>query len=162
MNCTNCRGGLQQMGNRPYFRCPHCETFHFPNETADGIDVIGEESHFDCPICAEPLASAAADGQPVLFCEGCRGFLVNNATFGIIVQKRRSERKPVAASFEPFSPDELHRRIACPNCKRRMDTHPYHAGGNAVIDTCAPCRLVWLDAEELAVIARYPARRPMV
>ena len=39
-----------------------------------------------------------------------------------------------------------------------MDTHPYHAGGNAVIDTCDRCRLVWLDAGELTVIGRYPGR----
>ena len=39
-----------------------------------------------------------------------------------------------------------------------MDTHPYHAGGNAVIDTCDRCRLVWLDAGELTVIGSYQSR----
>ena len=27
MNCANCGGGLKPVGNRPYFRCPYCETY---------------------------------------------------------------------------------------------------------------------------------------
>jgi Zn-finger nucleic acid-binding protein len=36
-----------------------------------------------------------------------------------------------------------------------MDAHPYFGGGNAVVDTCERCGLVWLDAGELAIIERY-------
>jgi Zn-finger nucleic acid-binding protein len=39
-----------------------------------------------------------------------------------------------------------------------MDTHPYHAGGNAVIDTCHRCKLIWLDAGEASVLGKYPDR----
>jgi Zn-finger nucleic acid-binding protein len=39
-----------------------------------------------------------------------------------------------------------------------MDNHPYHAGGNAVIDTCHRCRVVWLDAGELTVLGKYQSR----
>ncbi len=159
MNCVNCGGGLKPVGNRSYFRCPFCESFHFPSETADDIAVIGDESRFFCPVCRDPLASAAVEGHPVCYCTACRGFLADNGTFGFIVQKRRAELKPAPVSFVPFLQEELARRIVCPCCNRTMDNHPYHAGGNAVIDTCSACRLVWLDAEELAVIVRYPARR---
>jgi Zn-finger nucleic acid-binding protein len=41
-----------------------------------------------------------------------------------------------------------------------MDTHPYGGGGNAVIDSCFVCRLVWLDAGELTVLERYVPPRP--
>jgi hypothetical protein len=36
-----------------------------------------------------------------------------------------------------------------------MDTHPYSGGGNAVVDTCEECGLIWLDAGELAIIERF-------
>jgi hypothetical protein len=36
-----------------------------------------------------------------------------------------------------------------------MEAHPYFGGGNAVVDTCDRCNLIWLDAGELAVIERY-------
>ena len=36
-----------------------------------------------------------------------------------------------------------------------MEAHPYFGGGNAVVDTCEHCGLIWLDAGELAVIERY-------
>jgi Zn-finger nucleic acid-binding protein len=36
-----------------------------------------------------------------------------------------------------------------------MDTHPYFGGGNAVVDTCERCGLIWLDAGELPIIERY-------
>lgn len=158
MNCENCGGGLQPVGNRSYFRCPYCETFHFPEETVDGVAAVGAESQFDCPVCEKPLVSAAIDGHSVCYCPACRGFLAENDVFGHIVQQRRAERAAAIPDCKPFAPDELRRRVSCPRCERAMDTHPYHGGGNAVIDTCFSCRLVWLDAGELTVIVRYPAR----
>lgn len=158
MNCENCGGGLKPVGNRSYFRCPFCETFHFPEETEDGVAVIGDEFDWECPVCEKPLAAAAIDGHPVAYCQSCRGFVAENGVFGHIVQKRRSARPATIPDCQPFAPDELRRRVRCPRCRGAMDTHPYHGGGNAVIDTCARCRLVWLDAGELTVIVRYPAR----
>ena len=43
-------------------------------------------------------------------------------------------------------------------CHKPMDTHPYYGGGNAVIDTCPRCQLVWLDAGELTVLGQYQSR----
>ena len=40
-----------------------------------------------------------------------------------------------------------------------MEAHPYFGGGNAVVDTCERCGLIWLDAGELAVIERYIPHR---
>jgi Zn-finger nucleic acid-binding protein len=157
MNCVNCGAGLQPVGNRNYFRCPYCETFHFPAETEDGIAVVGRETQHGCPVCAKPLTTAAIDGHEVSYCKVCRGFLADNATFSRIVQLKRAKNSSPAVPI-PFEQDELKRRVSCPSCKKPMDTHPYHAGGNAVIDTCHRCRLVWLDAGELTVLGRYQSR----
>lgn len=155
MNCVNCGGGLKPFGNRPYFRCPYCETFHFPEELADGVAVVGGATPHDCPVCAERLTNAAIDGHAVGYCGNCRGFLASNAAFTRIVQRKRARNGSTAQVALPFGPDELKRRVKCPGCRKPMDTHPYHAGGNAVIDTCHRCYLVWLDAGEITVLGQY-------
>jgi Zn-finger nucleic acid-binding protein len=158
MNCANCGGGLQPVGNRNYFRCPYCETFHFPEEMGDGVAVVGGDSPLECPVCAEALTAAAIDGCEVNYCRECRGFLATNATFGRIVQLKRAQQKTTPPVALPFAREELKRRVACPRCRKPMDTHPYHAGGNAVIDTCHRCQFIWLDAGELTVIGNYQGR----
>lgn len=158
MNCPNCGAGMKPVGNRPYFRCPYCETFHFPYEMADGVAVVGGDTPRDCPVCAEKLTNAAIDGHPVEYCQACRGFLARNATFNQIVQLKRARNGGTPPVAIPFDRDELKRRLKCPACRKPMDTHPYHAGGNAVIDTCDRCCVVWLDAGEITVLGSYPAK----
>ena len=158
MNCVNCGAGLQPVGNRSYFRCPYCETFHFPEETGDGVAVVGGDTAFACPVCEQRLTQAAIDGHHVSYCKVCRGFLANNATFGLIVQLKRAKNASSPQVPIPFAQEELKRRVKCPSCRKPMDAHPYHAGGNAVIDTCHRCQLIWLDAGELTVLGRYQSR----
>ena len=157
MNCINCGAGLKPVGNRSYFRCPYCETFHFPEQTGDGVAVVGGDTPHSCPICELQLARAAIDGHEVSYCNVCRGFLANNSTFSRIVQLKRAKNTATPVPI-PFAQEELKRRVQCPECRKTMDNHPYHAGGNAVIDTCHRCRLVWLDAGELTVLGRYQSR----
>ena len=158
MNCPNCGAGMKPVGNRPYFRCPYCETFHFPQEMADGVAVVGGDTPRDCPVCAEPLTHAAINGHAVEYCTTCRGFLAMNATFNQIVQLKRSRNGGTPPVAIPFDRAELKRRIKCPACRKPMDTHPYAGGGNAVIDTCDRCCVVWLDAGEITVLGSFPAK----
>lgn len=162
MNCENCGGGLRPVGNRNYFRCPYCETFRFPDETGDGVAVVGGDAPHACPVCTQPLANAAVDGHAVGYCRVCCGFLASNAAFGTVVRGKRARPAGEPPVPVPFDPAELRRRVHCPGCRGPMDTHPYHAGGNAVIDTCPRCRLVWLDAGELTVIGSYRGRSAAV
>jgi Zn-finger nucleic acid-binding protein len=158
MNCVNCGAAMAPVGNRSYFRCPYCETFHFPEETGDGVAQLVGEAQFDCPVCEQRLTRAAIDGHEVSYCVTCRGFLAANGTFGRVVGLKRAQQTPQPHVAVPFAQEELKRRIACPKCRKPMDAHPYHAGGNAVIDTCHRCHLVWLDAGELTVIGSYTGR----
>jgi Zn-finger nucleic acid-binding protein len=160
MNCQNCGAGLEPVGNRPYFRCAYCETFHFPNELADGVALVGGAAPRTCPVCADPLARAAIDGHAVEYCCTCRGLLTANATFNQIVQAKRARNGGTAAPALPFDRAELQRRLKCPCCAKPMDAHPYHAGGNAVIDTCHRCYVVWLDAGEVTILGNYTPARP--
>jgi Zn-finger nucleic acid-binding protein len=158
MNCANCGAALQPVGNRNYFRCPYCETFFFPEETEDGVAIVGGNETLECPICAKQLAHAAIEGNDISYCTVCRGFLTTNAIFSLLVQLKRARNGPSPAVPIPFAPEELRRHISCPRCHKPMDTHPYYGGGNAVIDTCPRCQVVWLDAGELTVLGQYQSR----
>jgi Zn-finger nucleic acid-binding protein len=145
---------------RAHFQCRHCETLDFPEplaDSADGVAPLGEAGERDCPVCFERLSLGSIAGYEVSYCEGCRGVLTTNADFPHIVRQRRAESAPVEVQ-SPLDREELNRQIDCPACGRRMETHPYHGGGNAVIDTCASCGLIWFDAGELAAIVEAPQR----
>ena len=155
MNCPSCGAAMRTVGNRPHFHCPQCAAFHFPEETGDGVNVVGEPVGAACPVCRVPLQSALIDEETVCYCDKCRGFLTPIPTFSRIVERRRSRHGPNEQRSDPFDPAELRRELHCPDCNGRMDTHPYSGGGNAVVDACEECSLIWLDAGELAIIERY-------
>jgi Zn-finger nucleic acid-binding protein len=155
MNCPACGAAMQLVGNRRHFHCEHCESFQFPEETDEGVSPLGEPAGCDCPVCREPLQNAVIDGEAVAYCDHCRGFLTLTATFGLIVGKRRQHHGAHEQIIEPFDPAELRRSLSCPKCHKQMEAHPYFGGGNAVVDTCERCGLIWLDAGELSIIERY-------
>jgi Zn-finger nucleic acid-binding protein len=155
MNCPSCGAAMELAGNRRHFHCAHCNNFHFPEETGDGVAPLEDPAGCDCPVCHVPLHHALIDGQPAAYCGRCRGFLAATATFGLIVAKRRALHGSHEQISEPFDRAELKRMLHCPSCHQRMDAHPYFGGGNAVVDTCERCGLIWLDAGELAIIERY-------
>ncbi len=162
MNCPGCGAAMRLVSNRRHFYCDHCASFHFPEETGEGISPLGEPADWDCPVCHSRLQNALIEGEPVAYCDRCRGFLTLTPIFGSIVGKRRQHHGSHEQITEPFDPDELKRALHCPRCRQRMETHPYFGGGNAVVDTCERCGLIWLDAGELAIIERYiPHVRPV-
>ena len=100
------------------------------------------------------MQSAQIEDETVCYCDSCRGFLTPIDAFGQIVAKRRSHHGQHEQRSEPFDHTELERILACPDCGERMDAHAFSGGGNAVVDTCESCSLIWLDAGELAIIER--------
>lgn len=159
MNCRNCAAAMIPVGGRAYFRCAHCGTFEFPTTNDDGIADQGEASDVNCPVCLVTLSVGAIEGHAVAHCGTCRGFLTSNANFSEILPRKRVEYAGQPMIPRGFEPSELQRKLTCPKCRKRMDTHPYGGGGNAVVDTCHHCRLIWLDSGELEILARYqPAK----
>jgi Zn-finger nucleic acid-binding protein len=159
MNCPNCGAALELLPGRTHLRCPYCTSLAFPEPVEEGVVVLGGDHPHDCPACHKRLAAAALDGERVGYCEGCRGILFSSDQFARAVARRRDAQPDRDRATEPIDLRELRRVLRCVRCGRRMDTHVYGGGGNAVIDTCEPCRLVWLDAGELTLLGRYvPAR----
>jgi len=158
MNCPNCGAALQAVPNRSHLRCPYCESLHFPAGTAEGVIPLDEDHPLGCPCCEQKLSSAMLDGEKVGYCTKCRGILLSSDHFAKVVARRRESKARPHRRVEPIDPAEFRRITRCPQCGRRTDTHTYGGGGNAVIDSCHRCRLVWLDAGELTVLEQFPAR----
>lgn len=154
MNCPGCGAAMKAANDTNSLSCAQCG-HHSPEASADGVAIIGERVGTLCPLCRVPLLSAGIEGETVCYCGQCHGFLAEIEAFGVIVAKRRAQHSHHEKRTEPFDPAELKRVLSCPNCREHMDAHPYFGGGNAVVDTCEDCRLIWLDEGELAIIERY-------
>ncbi|MBX2999980.1 MAG: zf-TFIIB domain-containing protein [Caldilineaceae bacterium] len=157
MNCPNCGAPMRPVPGRDYFVCDYCTTFGFPPESDEGVRVMGEWSHHLCPICRLGLVSAKIDGVPVFHCRKCRGNLAEPPAFRHIVDGRRA-KVPKVQKMRPLDSEQLKRTVPCPRCHNPMDVHPYYGPGNAIIDTCGNCALIWLDHGELQVIVTAPER----
>lgn len=151
---------MQPIGGRAYFRCDYCHSFQFPEAAEDGVTPLQDVTDLPCPVCADPLVVATVEGFQVSCCNRCRGVLATNPVFSQALAHRRTRWDVPAPPPQPISATERGRRVRCPSCKSKMDCHPYGGGAPVVIDTCARCRLIWLDAGELDGIARHrPAGR---
>lgn len=148
------------------FACGYCGVVTFPEElkqrevdevakvSEDGVIPVGGNIAAECPCCAVPLSKGKLDEFPALYCEQCFGVLITNANFGDLIQSRRKGREKADKDPEPIKPEELQRKIHCPNCGGSMDAHPYYGPGNVVIDSCCRCFLIWFDHGEIAKIER--------
>lgn len=159
MNCPNCGAALDALPNRSHFRCDYCKTLHFPEAISEGVILLDREHQLNCPCCERKLADGVLDGGRVGLCPDCRGILLSSDHFSRVVSERRALRGNRRGRIEPFDPGEFRRMIRCPKCADRVDTHTYGGGGNAVIDSCPRCRLIWLDAGELTVLEEYGVRK---
>jgi LSD1 subclass zinc finger protein len=159
MNCENCGSPLRLIEGRDHFRCEHCATLRFAVPLADSLDrvtLLNEPAEISCPVCATSLSHAAIDGARVLCCETCRGVLAESDVFAHVNRQRRAAFDRGDLTPQPLDREQLRRELHCPACTVRMETHPFYGPG---IDSCARCRLVWVDHGELAAIERSPGKR---
>jgi Zn-finger nucleic acid-binding protein len=156
-NCTNCGAPLTAVEGRLHMRCEHCASLWFPPESEEGVRTIHEAAEYDCPVCAVSLTAAEIEELPVAYCTQCRGILATTRELYQIVQIRRLRARGPFAPERRVDASELSRLLACPSCRETMSVHPYYGPGNAVVDTCGDCLLVWLDHSELSVIVTAPA-----
>lgn len=149
--------------DKDYLVCDYCSNIYVPDPNDDGVRVLEETTAngglVECPVCAIPLFHAALDGQRILYCQRCRGMLIDMDIFAPLVEDLRSRQQAVAELVLPVDSKELDRRLLCPHCRAEMDAHIYGGGGNVVIDDCEPCQVNWLDHGELARIVRSADRQ---
>ena len=157
MNCPNCGAAMKLYVKRGYLHCQHCGTFHWPDESPEGVRALGAEAPLTCTVCGTRMEVAHVTGEIVLHCPNCKGLLSRQKDFPAIVRRIRARSK--ADVPRELNKAELERQIPCPVCGRVMHTHPYAGPGNVVIDVCGYCQVVFLDHGELSAIRDAPGRR---
>ena len=161
-NCHNCAAPLTLVDGRDHFRCDFCGTLNFPTaieDALDGVKPLGTPADEHCPPCSQAMEHAAIAGTRVVFCVRCRGVLVDSETFSHVVMKKRGKFRGPDVTPSPIDRTQFDRQLSCPQCENRMETHAYYGPGNAVIDSCVRCKVIWLDHGEIAAIEQAPGRR---
>ena len=160
MNCSNCGAPMKLVLDRQHFHCEYCTSLYFPKENEDGIRVLEHNSETNCPVCDIPMAYGFIDQTQTLYCLNCRGMLIDQEVFLMVIEylRARSQQPPIPPP--PVDLTELKRQINCTNCGRQMSTHLYGGPGNLVVDNCKHCALLWLDNNEFSRIIRAPGREP--
>lgn len=162
MNCPHCGAVMVETSGAEGPFCIYCQSAAVLDEPltgTEGVQLRGEVGDFDCPVCRTPLTAAETCSRRVECCETCGGLLFPEGSFAAVVQDRRARYAGVDVIPQRLNPDRLQVARYCPSCYEPMECHPYYGPGNAVIDSCPDCNLIWLDAGELTQIERAPGRR---
>jgi Zn-finger nucleic acid-binding protein len=144
--------------DKGYFLCEHCTTMIFPDENDQGIRVLDQASQISCPVCRIPLVYATVESTQVLYCQKCRGMLLNQNVFLKVVKYLRAVSTKLPVDPPPMDAIDLERQLACPECGQLMSTHPYGGPGNIVVDNCVQCSSIWLDYGEFRRVITAPGR----
>jgi Zn-finger nucleic acid-binding protein len=160
MNCLNCGAPMKLVLDRQHFHCEYCTSIYFPKENEDGIRILEHHSDTSCPVCDIPLVYGFIDRTQILTCLNCRGMLIDQEVFLMVIEYLRAKLNAPALTPPPVDFEQLKRQINCPNCNRKMSTHLYGGPGNLVVDNCGHCSLLWLDNNEFTRIIRAPGREP--
>ena len=159
MTCPGCGAPMTLEAGKDFLLCQYCGTTHFPDPNPDGVRVLGIPAKDQCPRCKIALTEASVVSERILYCEKCRGLLIDMQAFLAVVEELRSHVPSSDYAAKQPDWDDLNRRGNCPHCGRQMETHPYMGPGNVIIDTCESCSLNWLDYGELQRIVRAPDAR---
>jgi LSD1 subclass zinc finger protein len=158
MNCPSCGAPMRLKPGTESFECDYCKSVYVPEKADDGVRVLDEAEGQACPICSIALHNATLSGVHILYCTKCHGILAPMPAFEALIDAVRSANSDGVVQPAADSRD-LNRKIACPRCNHRMDTHFYAGPGNVVIDSCDDCLVNWLDYGELMRIAHAPDER---
>ncbi len=165
MNCKNCAAPLSKTLGPSQMVCVFCHTVQAATDVSGVVDRVlplGELLGVHCPSCDTELVTALVDEVSAAHCPGCQGVLFSSTEFRQVVEDRRAAYiGPEIAVTQPH-PAEFERQLECPGCHSKMEVHPYYGAGRAIIDSCATCKLVWVDLGELTNLERSPGRRSLV
>jgi Zn-finger nucleic acid-binding protein len=120
----------------------------------------GRVTQFHCPCCeAVALEVGKLAEVEVCYCPHCRGFVMDSETCGSMTSHLRASFTGEDEIPKPLDHQALELQVKCPACCDFMEVHPYYGPGNAVIDSCRHCKLVWFNEKELEQIIRAPGLR---
>ncbi len=164
MNCKNCGGVLEIDSTNRFLRCHYCDSQQLASGDHRSLDEVvasATTTEIFCPSCMDvnQLSQGLLDDVRVAFCSDCFGFMVDSQSLAMVLKNRRQEFSGVEDKPVPVNQESLGRIRNCPQCNLQMETHPYYGPGNAVIDSCHRCRVIWMDNGELSQLVRAPGLR---
>lgn len=162
INCRNCGAPLPTELENGRHICNYCDTGVVPKPDSSLLEEVvdlARDSGVDCPVCQNRMTAGLVDDSSVAWCAGCRGLLFGDDVFATTVRSRRALYREAGRIPKPLDSRAYERKLKCSQCRRPMQVHPYYGPGNVVIDSCLPCRLVWVDAGELTRIEQAAGRR---
>ena len=121
MNCRNCGARMRFIWDRDHFICDYCKTYDFPEEGQDSFKIIDERSGLHCPVCSSELQVASLLKMRVLHCGNCRGFLMKQDRFRLLVSNIRAGAADPPVIPDPVDKKDLLRQVRCPHCRHVME-----------------------------------------
>lgn len=113
----------------------------------------------DCPKCDLKLTEGTYADIQTFLCESCTGILFKQKSLITVIKKMSLDLFSSVSIYSilPEVPDKLE-NIKCPECKKEMEQYGYMGSKKVTIDNCNPCNYLWLDANELAAMAKMYVR----
>jgi len=148
MNCPSCGAPMRLKPDMVTFKCDYCQNVFAPAPDDDGVCVLGETCDQMCPLCSIALEHATVAKTRIRYCTKCHGMLIPMDILPAVIEDLRAGLTSTVIP-PPADPSELQRKINCPQCHRRMETHFYAGPGHVIVDSCEQCCEVWLDGGEL-------------
>jgi Zn-finger nucleic acid-binding protein len=124
-----------------------------------GGTLVDRPSGVNCPNCRTPLVIGEIHACQFAGCPTCGGMLFQQPVFAMLIQHLRATSAPSPMMPKPLEMEQLQVKRPCPSCFETLETHAYAGAGNAVIDTCFACGLIWFDQGELTKLVRAPGKR---
>jgi Zn-finger nucleic acid-binding protein len=148
--CERCDAAMRD--DSGILKCDYCHDVVVP--AAGSVSVLDEHEGEACPMCAIELMQATIGTAALLYCTRCDGMLVAMEELDSLIAASRALPDGVMPA-EAASVADLQPAIACPQCRRAMETRFYD--GNVAIASCDGCGWNWLNHDELARIAHASA-----
>ncbi|MGP8252886.1 MAG: zf-TFIIB domain-containing protein [Terracidiphilus sp.] len=136
-------------------RCDYCQSVVIAQADDSGMQLLDEVAELVCPVCSIPLWNATLAGVRIHACKQCHGQLLQIGFIEGLIDQLRAVHQEIAIP-PPVNPDDLQRKMACPQCHQRMDSHYDFIGGHTVISGCERCQVNWLGGGALMLMVRAP------
>ncbi len=137
-------------------RCDYCKGIVVAKTDDSGLCFLDQVfADLNCPVCSVPLWNATVAGVKLCACKQCSGMLMKMGLLEDLIDELRTTVTATAIPSPP-DPNDLNRRLNCPECHRPLDMHFYFGGGGSVIGGCERCSFNWLDGGVLMRIVRAP------
>ena len=111
-----------------------------------------------CPACRKEMEFCVNDNYEFAGCPQCRGMLFQQPVFAQATEHLRNQVSLPRLAPAPMDPTQVKVDRCFPTCGSKLETHAFCGAGNAVIDTCSSCGVIFLDAGELTKLVRAPGK----